>query len=102
MTRKTISRGLALAVVLAGIFGLSRWMRPTPLPPVALTESKTPPPSKVLPASPAPAPPLPVFGTAAFAAMAKERGAAWVGGRNRDAVSLLALWDMTDDENVLR
>jgi hypothetical protein len=45
---------------------------------------------------------LPEFGTEAFNKLAKERGAAWLAERNRDAVSLLALWDLTGDETVLR
>ena len=45
---------------------------------------------------------LPTFGTEAFNKLAKERGAAWMASRNRDAVSLLALWDMTGDKAILR
>ena len=45
---------------------------------------------------------LPEFGTEAFNQLAKERGAAWMASRNRDAVSLLAMWDMTGDEAMLR
>ncbi len=49
-----------------------------------------------------PAAPLPEFGTEAFKNHVAERGAAWLAARNRDAVSLLALWDLGGDEAALR
>ena len=58
--------------------------QPKALPPPAATEA------------------LPEFGTEAFNQLAKERGAGWMASRNRDAVSLLAMWDLTGDGAILR
>ena len=59
-------------------------------------------PAATAPPAPAITEALPTFGTEAFNQLAKERGAAWLASRNRDAVSLLAMWDLTGDETVLR
>ena len=69
-----------------------------------MVAAKAPVSKTVLPAAKAAASsdPLPEFGTKAFNQLAKERGAAWMASRNRDAVSLLAMWDLTGDEAILR
>ena len=83
------------------------WPRDTTPPPTALGAPVSGPIVRKPAALPGKttAPPvaaLPEFGTEAFNQLAKERGAAWMASRNRDAVSLLAMWDLTGDEAILR
>ncbi len=81
------------------------WWKPRPPEPAETRPAPKPvvhqPAATVTPA-PVTTGALPTFGTEAFNQLAKERGAAWLTSRNRDAVSLLAMWDLTGDETVLR
>lgn len=45
---------------------------------------------------------LPAFGSPEFEQTFRERSAAWLEARGRDAGSLVALWDVTGDEALLR
>ena len=85
--------------------GLVWWWNPRPPESAGIRPAAKPvvqqPAATVAPA-PAITEALPTFGTEAFNQLAKERGAAWLASRNRDAVSLLAMWDLTGDETVLR
>jgi hypothetical protein len=44
---------------------------------------------------------VPEFETKEFKAYALERCSKWMEGRNRDAASLIAMWDLTEDESLL-
>ena len=100
MTRRSIA-GIFSGLLLLG--GLVWWWNPRPPEPAEARPAAKPvvqqPAATV---APAPTEALPTFGTEAFNQLAKERGAAWLASRNRDAISLLALWDLTGDETVLR
>lgn len=102
-------RSITVFATLTIIAGLLLWsfnVRNQPAPeaaPPASTSKKFPPSSnQTLPAAPPLTEPLPTFGSEDFNRLAKERGAAWMSARNRDAGSLLALWDLTGDEALLR
>ena len=101
MTRRTIA-GIFSGFLLIG--SLAWWSAGTPAKPDL---SAVPASGKATARRPdALSPPaipenLPEFGTEAFNQLAKERGAAWMASRDRDAVSLLALWDLTGDEAIL-
>jgi len=101
MTRRSIA-GIFSGLLLLG--SLAWWWNPRPSEPGGARPGSKPVVHQ--PATVTPAPPiteaLPTFGTEAFNQLAKERGAAWLASRNRDAVSLLAMWDLTGDETVLR
>jgi hypothetical protein len=45
--------------------------------------------------------PAPAFGTEEFKEYALKRAAKWLAARNRDAASLVALWDITGDDALL-
>ena len=102
MTRRSIA-GIFSGLLLLG--SLAWWWNPQP-PESAGARPAAKPVVQQPAATVAPAPAitvaLPTFGTEAFNQLAKERGAAWLASRNRDAVSLLAMWDLTGDETVLR
>ncbi len=102
MTRRSIA-GIFSGLLLLG--GLVWWWYPRP-PELAGTRPASKPvvqrPATTVAPAPIPTDALPTFGTEAFNQLAKERGAAWLASRNRDAVSLLAMWDLTGDETVLR
>ena len=102
--RITLGITLAWALLLTGILGGVWWFKSAATLPVNSVPKAAPPvisKATIAPSAPLPEA-LPVFGTPAFAKMAKERGAAWMAGRNRVAVSLLALWDLTGDEGILQ
>lgn len=85
--------------------GLVWWWTPRPPEPagaMAVPKPVVQQPAATVAPAPIPTDALPTFGTEAFNQLAKERGAAWLASRNRDAVSLLAMWDLTGDETVLR
>lgn len=102
MTRRSIA-GIFSGLLLLG--SLAWWWNPQPPESAGIRPAAKPvvqrPAATVAPA-PAITVALPTFGTEAFNQLAKERGAAWLASRNRDAVSLLAMWDLTGDEAILR
>ena len=102
MTRRGIA-GIFSGLLLLG--GLAWWWNPRPPEPAGtrpVTKPVVQQPAATVTPAPAINEALPTFGTEAFNQLAKERGAAWLASRNRDAVSLLAMWDLTGDKAILR
>src|SRR5436190_541375 len=99
------SRSRVLVVVVAVIAGFVVWLFLRGGP----AESNAPeksgnrltalPPAKV--AAPGKQASVPEFGTDAFKKYILERGAKWMESRNRDAGSLVAMWDLTGDGSLL-
>ncbi len=46
--------------------------------------------------------PMPKFGTPEFKSALKERGKKWLESRGRDAVGLIAMWELTGDQRFLQ
>lgn len=110
MTRR--HQGLIAAGILvlgAGVWWLAdrsrpaaaRLPRPENAPALAGRVPESGGEKKPLEAEPAPGA-APEYGTAEFAGMAKARAAGWLASRGRDAGSLIAVWDVTGDGELLQ
>ncbi len=86
------------------LFAGGVWLLTKPAPAAPVVPKKLTPPTvvKTVPAAAAAESGFPEFGTNAFAQAAKERGAAWLAKRGRDAGSLVAMYDVTGDEALLK
>jgi hypothetical protein len=93
------------AACIAAAAGLLCWYllnrKPDAAPPASRTVPASASPGTDNSVVPAPSP-LPEYGSHLFQSVMHERGLVWLNSRGRDAAGLIALWDITYDEELLR